>query len=157
MNSFVVTTTTQTHIPALQSILQETELFPPDMLPDMVGAVLSGGQVGLWLTLAIAEGPVGFAYSVPEAMTNGTWNMLALAVDPARQGAGFGAALVAETEARLRSQGHRLVIVDTSGTDDFAGTRAFYAINGFTQEARIRDFWAAGDDKVVFVKPLSPD
>jgi len=44
--------------------------------------------------------------------------------------------------------------VETSGTADFAATRRFYRQNGYEEEGRIRDFWAAGDDKVIFRKPL---
>ena len=46
------------------------------------------------------------------------------------------------------------MIVDTSGTEAFAETRAFYRKNGYTEEARIRDYWADGDDKITFRKPL---
>jgi len=81
--------------------------------------------------------------------------MLALAVHPHVQGKGYGAALVRAAEAHLREAGHRILIVDTSGTDDFAQTRAFYAHLGYAEEARIRDFWADGDDKVTFRKALS--
>jgi ribosomal protein S18 acetylase RimI-like enzyme len=91
---------------------------------------------------------------VPEALTDGTWNMLAIAVLPARQGEGRGGALVARLEAILRDRGQRVLIADTSGTDAFARTRAFYRVNGYAEEARIRDFWAEGDDKVVFWKSL---
>ena len=52
------------------------------------------------------------------------------------------------------AQGARLIVVDTSGIEDFAGTRAFYARSGYDEEARIRDFWATGDDKVIFRKAL---
>lgn len=57
-------------------------------------------------------------------------------------------------EAHLQSLGQRLLIVDTSGTDDFALTRQFYATSGYEEEARIRDFWGEGDDKVIFRKSL---
>ena len=61
---------------------------------------------------------------------------------------------MAAAEQHLRSKGQRNLIVDTSGTDDFALTRRFYAQNGYEEEAPIRDFWAAGDDKVIFRKAL---
>ncbi|WP_058241796.1 GNAT family N-acetyltransferase [Thalassovita autumnalis] len=81
-------------------------------------------------------------------------DFLALAVHPIHQGKSAGAALVAAAEQRLQDAGARLLIVDTSGTADFAATRHFYRQNGYEEEGRIRDFWAAGDDKVIFRKPL---
>ena len=80
--------------------------------------------------------------------------MLAIAVLPSSQGLGHGGALVAHLEAVLRRRKQRILIVDTSGVDAFARTRDFYRKSGYTEEARIRDFWATGDDKIVFWKSL---
>ena len=55
---------------------------------------------------------------------------------------------------RLQASGNRVLIVDTSGTESFSGTRRFYNRCGYTEEARIRDFWGPGDDKIVFWKAL---
>ncbi|MCV6597485.1 MAG: N-acetyltransferase, partial [Mangrovicoccus sp.] len=87
-------------------------------------------------------------------LAEGTVNMLALAVHPERPGTGMGAALVAAAEAHLGTKDQRILIVETSGTEAFARTRAFYLQNGYEEEARIRDFWAKGDDKVIFRKAL---
>jgi len=81
--------------------------------------------------------------------------MLAIAVHPSKQGGGHGGAIVERLEAVLREEGHRVIIADTSGKDEFAKTRAFYAKSGYSLEARIRDFWSAGDDKIVFWKTLT--
>ena len=97
----------------------------------------------------------GFCYAEPETLADGTWNMLAIAVHPDAQGKGCGAELCAALEATLGARGQRVLIAETSGTDEFAGTRAFYARAGYTEEARIRDFWGPGDDKVVFWKSLA--
>lgn len=126
------------------------------MLPDLLTDFLSDTPTDdLWLTCEEDGTPFGFCYATPERMADGTWNMLALAVLPERQGHSFGRDLVAALEAQLRTQGARVLLADTSGTDDFAATRAFYIRQGYTQEARIRDFWADGDDKIVFWKSLS--
>ena len=66
----------------------------------------------------------------------------------------MGAALRHAAEQHLKEIGQRILIVDTSGTDDFALTRKCCAQNGYEEEARIRDFWAEGDDKVIFRKAL---
>ena len=138
----------------LKEVLDQTSLFPSDMLPDMLAPFLAGETQAFWLTAHVEGKAVGFCYTVPESLTEGTWNMLALAVHPRLQGQRLGAALVKSAEQVLRQDGQRIVIVDTSGTDDFAQTRRFYSQNGYEEEARIRDFWAAGDDKIIFRKAL---
>ncbi len=137
-------------------MLDGTELFPSEMLPDMLSDFLSSSEgTDIWLTYEADGVPIGFCYAAPEALTEGTWNMLAIAVLPSKQGLGAGGAIVAHLEDTLRKQGHRVLIADTSGAEAFSQTRAFYRKAGYTQEARIRDFWAQGDDKVVFWKALS--
>lgn len=143
-------------IPALQEVLNGTALFPSEMLPDMVGGFLSDGQSSdIWLTCETNDQAVGFCYATPEALAEGAWNMLAIAILPAEQGNGCGRAICQHLEAELKGRGQRILIADTSGTDEFTQTREFYRKNGYSEEARIRDFWAAGDDKVVFWKSLS--
>ena len=142
-------------IPALQPVLDETELFPRDMLPDLMTGYLAGDGPDAWLTCMKHDRPVGFCFAEPEALADGTWNMRAIAVLPKVQGQGAGRALVAALEARLAEGGGRVLIADTSGIDAFADTRAFYDRAGYTAEARIRDFWGPGDDKVVYWKALT--
>ena len=45
--------------------------------------------------------------------------------------------------------------METSGTDDFEYVREFYRKSGYEEEARIREFYAAGVDKIVFRKRLN--
>jgi len=126
------------------------------MLPDLLAGFLSEeGSADIWLSCETDGRAIGFCYAAPEAMTDGTWNMLAIAVLPGVQGMGVGAAIVAELEAHLGRLGHRVLIADTSGTAEYERTREFYRKNGYSEEARIRDFWAVGDDKVVFWKALN--
>ncbi|MEM9221842.1 MAG: GNAT family N-acetyltransferase [Pseudomonadota bacterium] len=143
-------------VPALQEVVSAVDLFPSTMLPDMIDGFLSNAQsADLWLTCETAQGaPVGFCYAVPEELADGTWNMLAIGVLPSMQGQGAGGLLVAELEGRLRRLGHRVLIAETSGTDGFERARTFYNKNGYVEEARIREFWAKGDDKIVFWKAL---
>ena len=86
--------------------------------------------------------------------TEGTWDLYWLAVDPAAQGSGVGTALVDEMEARLRGKA-RLIAVDTSGRADYTPTRRFYLARGYREVAVVPDFYAPGDDQVIFTKALS--
>ena len=47
-----------------------------------------------------------------------------------------------------------MLLIETSGLATFERTRAFYHALGYDEEARIREFYKAGDDKVVFRKAL---
>lgn len=142
-------------IAALQIVLNGTGLFPAEMLPDMLHGFLSDEPcMDRWLTCEDGGTAIGFCYAMPEQMAEGTWNMLAIAVLPEKQGSGAGKAIVNQLENSLRSDGQRVLIADTSGTEEFAKTRKFYRKCGYAEEARIRDFWAAGDDKIVFWKAL---
>ena len=50
--------------------------------------------------------------------------------------------------------GARLIIIETAGRPDYTDTRAFYAARGYSPVATIPDFYAPGDDQVVFVKAV---
>lgn len=155
-NMINVRPTTQHDISALQNILDATELFPSDMLPEMISHFLSGNDTSSHWFTAEADGvAIGFCYAQQEMLAEGTWNMLAIAVDPTHQGLGCGAAIVTHLEERLSADQQRVLIADTSGNDAFMRTRAFYAKNGYTKEACIREYWGPGDDKVTFWKRLS--
>jgi ribosomal protein S18 acetylase RimI-like enzyme len=58
-------------------------------------------------------------------------------------------------EDELKKEGHRVLIVETSGTADFELTRRFYEKLDYSKEAVIRDFWSEGDDKIIYWKKLS--
>ncbi|MDZ4861807.1 MAG: GNAT family N-acetyltransferase [Gemmatimonadota bacterium] len=85
--------------------------------------------------------------------TDGTWDLYWMAVDPALHGSGVGTTLVDEMERRLLGRA-RLIAVDTSGRADYAPTRAFYAARGYQAVATVPDFYAPGDDQVIYTKVL---
>ena len=141
-------------LPALKALVDANDLFPSEMLDDMTAAFLKGeGGDDLWLAADDGE-PVAVAYCAPERMTQGTWNLLLIAVRPDRQGRGVGTALTSHVERALIERGERVLLVETSGLPEFERTRAFYRKAGYEEEARIRDYYQAGEDKVVFRKAL---
>ncbi len=85
--------------------------------------------------------------------TVGTYDLYWMAVDPGLQGTGIGTALLQEMERRLTGIA-RLIVVETAGRSDYHATRAFYQARGYSPVAIIPDFYAPGDDQVVFVKEV---
>jgi ribosomal protein S18 acetylase RimI-like enzyme len=141
-------------IAAIKPIVDVT-LFPAEMLDTMMGPYLDTPESSDMWFVCEREGVVlGVGFCEAERMTVGTRNLLAIAVDPALQSQGAGAAMMEWLEAALIEQGERILIVETSGLPEYARTRAFYTRIGYTQEARIRDFYQSGEDKIVFWKAL---
>ena len=150
--------TTPEDTTALIALADATGLFPPgelellrQMLIDSFGE--NSDTEPFWIT-DDDNGAVGVAYCEPERMTDRTWNLQLIAIHPDRQGQGRGAKLLRYVEQALMVRGGRMLLVETSGLPDFDRTRKFYIKCGYEEEARIRDFYATGDDKVVFRKVL---
>ncbi len=85
--------------------------------------------------------------------TERTWDLYWLAVDPGQHRRGAATLLVKEMERRLAGKA-RLVCIDTSGRPDYGPTREFYATCGYSAVATVPDFYAPGDDQIIFTKRL---
>jgi len=127
-----------------------------DHVKQTLGEYIDGDESALWFTADDGE-PVGVAYCSPEPMTQGTWNLLMLWVREDRAGRGHGLELVNRVEEQLVELSARVLIVETSGLAEFEKARAFYSKTGFRKEATIKDFFDAGDDKVVYTKNIRDD
>lgn len=150
-------------IPAIQALAVDTQMFPAEevgWVEAMLPAALDGAMPdNHWLVMASEERVVGAAYYAPEPNTEAVWNVFFIAVDPASQGRGVGRQLMGHIEQTLRGRGvdeARVLLVETSSTEQYARTRAYYPKLGFEREATIRDYYGIGDDKVVFWKRLAP-
>ena len=144
---------------SLLTLAEATGLFESDQIEELTQMLKQHfsdetDSQDLWLTDDDHE-PVGVAYVAPERMTEGTWNLYLIAIHPNVQRQGRGAALLRHVEKMLAERGERVLLVETSGLEDFAYVRAFYRKMGYDEEARIREFYKAGDDKVIFRKVLS--
>ena len=154
MNKTNIRSSTSSDLSAAKAIIDAVGLFPPELLDGMFCASSEEpDQPEFWLTFDDGS-PEAIAYCAPEPMADGTWNLLLIAVHPNRQGEGIGAQIMSYVEEKLAAEGARVLLVETSGTDHFIKTRRFYSQLGYTEEARIREYYAAGDDKIVFHKYL---
>ena len=97
---------------------------------------------------------VGFACYGPILGTEDSFDLFWIAVAPSEQGRGLGAALYARAEAEMAAACANHIYVETSCSDRYAPTRGFYQRLGFAEQARLPDFYAPGDGKVIYVKTL---
>jgi ribosomal protein S18 acetylase RimI-like enzyme len=99
---------------------------------------------------------IGFACYGPTPCTLGTWDLYWIAVDPGRQRHGTGRTIMDACERDMAARGGRLVVVETSSRPDYEPTRRFYQALGYQQAACVRQFYAPGDDLIIYTKPLTP-
>lgn len=144
----------------IEEITRAVGLFRPDEIPVALEvfdeAVRAGprGEPYSALGADVDRRLAGWICWGPTPCTLGTYDLYWMAVDPALQGAGVGTALVLEMERRLAGLA-RLIVVETAGRPDYAATRRFYETRGYRPTATIPDFYAPGDDQIVFVKSVS--
>jgi len=112
---------------------------------------------GYYFLSAIGEDGslLGFACYGPTPLTQGTFDLYWIAVSAAAKGQGVGRALMARAEDEARSLGGRMIKLDTSGRREYEPTRAFYHRIGYTLSATVPDFYAPGDDLVIFSRLLA--
>jgi ribosomal protein S18 acetylase RimI-like enzyme len=97
---------------------------------------------------------LGYACYGPHALTDRTYDLYWIAVNPVVRRSGVGRTLLRASEDAVRRLGGRLLIVETSGRADYAPTRAFYIATGYTLEAILKDYYKDGDDLVIFTMRL---
>lgn len=98
------------------------------------------------------NGIIGFICYGRTPLTRGTYDLYWIVVDPARRRGGMGRRMLAYLEDILRANGAGLLVAETSSQAAYAQARSFYAKEGFRDEARIRDYYAPGDDIVIYCK-----
>jgi ribosomal protein S18 acetylase RimI-like enzyme len=140
----------------IEEITRAVSVFRDDEVPvalEVFDGAVAGSPDYVALGATIDERLVGWICWGPTPCTLGTFDLYWMAVDPAAQAAGIGTALLREMEGRLAGSA-RLIVVETAGRPDYRPTRAFYEARGYRKAAIIPNFYAPGDDQVVYVKAL---
>jgi len=96
----------------------------------------------------------GYICYGPTPMTEGTWDIYWEAVAREKQGRGIGSALTESAEKEIVKAKGRLAIIETSSTPTYEKTRHFHISHGYEIVARVPDFYAPGDDKLILQKRL---
>jgi ribosomal protein S18 acetylase RimI-like enzyme len=97
---------------------------------------------------------LGFAYYAPNSMADRTWELWWIVVRLDLKGRGAGATLLDFLEADIRKHCGRILFVETSSQPRYEPTRRFYLKHHYHPHAVIEDFYATGDNKIVFRKPF---
>lgn len=96
-----------------------------------VRKVCTSGGMTVWVGVNPDDEPLGFVAAAQQEGAVAVIEMLA--VDPAAQRAGLGAALTTHAVDWMRARGVTLAIVETGGDPGHAPARRTYELAGFTQ------------------------
>jgi ribosomal protein S18 acetylase RimI-like enzyme len=140
----------------LERILQAVGVFTPEEIRvalELIDEAIAKPE-GDYRALGIvaANGIIGYTCYGRAPFTEFAYDLYWIAVDPAAQGSGAARRLMAATEESVASLGGKLLLVETASKPSYARTRRFYEALHYREVARIRDYYAAGDDKIVSEK-----
>ncbi len=143
--------------PAVRAIVTSSGFFSPseiEVAVELIDDRLTKGEKSDYRFLfADVDGTlVGYTCYGEIACTTGSYDLYWIAVHESARGMGLGKRLDDETARAIQTIGGRRIYAETSGREQYEPTRAFYLACGYFEEARFADFYAPGDDKVVFTK-----
>ena len=87
-------------------------------------------------------------------LTEGTYDLYWIAVNPAIQSKGLGSKLIKHIEEHIKNKNGRLVLIETSGKPSYEKERKFYEKNLYLKFVEIKDFYKKDDSLVVYGKYL---
>jgi len=96
----------------------------------------------------------GYVCIGPRPLTEGTYDLYWIAVNPSIQSKGIGSKLIAYIEEHIKTKGGRLVLIETSGKPSYEKERKFYLKNSYNELVEIKDFYKVDDSLVIYGKYL---
>jgi ribosomal protein S18 acetylase RimI-like enzyme len=142
---------------AVMKILKNTPEFTPAevVLADEVidSYLFNPVASGYYILVAETDSSIaGYVCYGPTPITESTWDLYWIAVDHNIQGQGIGRQLMEAAEENIKQAGGHLVLVETSSKPGYEKTNLFYQRLGYKLTARIIDFYAVGDDQMIYEK-----
>jgi ribosomal protein S18 acetylase RimI-like enzyme len=145
----------------LARLLHESQTFNDEEIRvalEVIDAALA--EPGKDYHVLVAEDAGGRVVSYvcygPTPMTEATYDLYWIATHPAARGQGCATRLLRAMEAELPPTRSSTVRIETSQLESYGAARGFYERAGYVEVGRIRDFYKAGDDLVIFAKRFEP-
>lgn len=144
------------HRRPLKDIIQGAGIFTPaevDCAMEVIGYALTSGSGYTAYAAILGDNILGYVCYGAAPITDRVFDMYWLVVDKICQGQGIGRKLMEFMETELRPMA-RMVMIETSARPPYERARRLYKSMGYQLAARIPDFYACGDDKLIFCKRM---
>lgn len=144
---------------ALRALLEATGAFTPEEIAVAMELIDlgedQGRRCGYRFTVADdGAAVVGYTCYGQAWFTEATWDLYWIAVEPGRHRQGIGGMLLAAAESAAAAEHGRTMLSETASKPSYEPARRLYENNGYVEVARIPDFYAERDDKIVYAKRL---
>lgn len=131
--------------------LHEVEVAVELVQERLAKGVASGYR---FLFAEVAGAATGYTCFGEIPCTEGSYDLYWIAVNARLRGQGLGRELLRRSEEIIAAAGGRQVYIETSSRPLYDPTRAFYGRCGYREAARLPDFYAPGDAKVIYARCL---
>jgi ribosomal protein S18 acetylase RimI-like enzyme len=150
---------TQADKPVVMGFLPVMPEFPPSdimVAEEVIDSYLADPEGSGYFVMVAELGTevAGYIAYGPAPLTQGTWDIYWVAVNPARQHRGLGRRLLAFAEDEIGRLQGRLILIETSSIPGYDRTRRFYISLGYRLACQIKDYYTLGDDKLIYEKRL---
>jgi ribosomal protein S18 acetylase RimI-like enzyme len=148
-----------TDIESIVEIVRSTGFFTHDEIDiaaELVEERLNKGiESGYYfLFLEMDKKLTGYSCYGPVPGTLSSFDLYWIVVNNDSRGVGFGRLILEMSEKKIASMNGTKIYIETSSKEQYLPTRKFYEACGYKAEAQLRDFYAPGDDKMIYVKSV---
>ncbi|MBN2611840.1 MAG: GNAT family N-acetyltransferase [Bacteroidales bacterium] len=126
-----------------------------DVAIEIIETTLEKGEETAGYQFIIAENDgtmLGFSCFGKTPCTEASFDLYWIAVHKTVMNRGIGGVLLEKCEEFIKKMHGINIWIETSSRDIYLPTRNFYEKKGYTLEAELSDFYAKGDNKVIFRK-----
>jgi ribosomal protein S18 acetylase RimI-like enzyme len=146
-------------VPALRRLVASPRIFNRAeraiALELLEARLAQGARSGYSFVFAERDGKLlGYAAWGRNPLTRRSFDLYWIVIAPAAQRQGLGQALLELVERAVAGRGGGSLYIETSSRGVYARARRFYRLAGYRRVARLRDFYAPRDHKLMFCKAI---
>ncbi|MBI5664751.1 MAG: GNAT family N-acetyltransferase [Nitrospirae bacterium] len=145
----------------IRRLLEDDAFFKPSeievALELVEDSVVKGSNSDYNFILAEYEGKTaGYVCYGPILVTDKRYDLYWISVKKELRRKKIGSLLLVNAEKNIKDLGGAAIYIETSSLQIYQQTRQFYIKHGYHEVARIPDYYADGDARVVYMKKLQP-
>ncbi len=141
----------------LVSIISRVDEFKEaekEIAIELIDESIAGDNDYLSFVYRLDNEAIGYYCIGKRALTDGVYDLYWIAIDPRKQGFGYGKELLDHAEKFVEKNNGRWLLIETSSKANYKKTRNFYLKNFYSKVAEIKDFYSKEDDLIIFGKYL---